>query len=65
MEYEAYLEGMDDEAFKEYLQKEEAAYLEKKEKSAQAAVEKAKGYRKAIKERLEEIENGKGSKTEV
>ena len=65
LEYEAYLEGMDDEAFKEYLQKEEAAYLEKKEKSALEAVEKAKGYRKAIKERLEEIENGKGSKTEV
>ena len=65
VEYEAYLNGLDDKAFKEYMKKEEASYLKKKEKSAQAAVEKAKCRKKEIKERLEEIENEAGSKAEV
>ena len=65
LEYEAYLDGLDDKAFKEYLKTEEARYLKKKEKSAQAAVEKAKGRKKAIRERLEEIENETGSKAEI
>ena len=64
-EYETYLEGLDDKAFKEYMKKEEAAFLKKKEKSAQVAVEKAKIRKKAIKDRLEEIENETGSKTEI
>ena len=65
LEYEAYLDGLDDKGFKEYLKIEEAAYLKKKEKSAQAAVEKAKGRKKAIQERLEEIENEAVSKAEI
>ena len=65
VEYEAYLSGLDDKAFKEYMKKEETSYLKKKEKSAQAAVEKAKGRKKEIKERLEEIENEAGGKAEV
>ena len=65
LEYESYLDGLDDKAFKEYLKTEEARYLKKKEKSAQAAVEKAKGRKKAIRERLEEIENETGSKAEI
>ena len=64
-EYEVYLEGLDDKAFKEYMKKEEAAFLKKKEKSAQAAVEKAKSRKKALKDRLEEIENETGSKAEI
>ena len=65
VEYEAYLSGLDDKAFKEYMKKEETSYLKKKEKSAQAAVEKANGRKKEIKERLEEIENEAGGKAEV
>jgi transposase InsO family protein len=65
VEYEAYLEGLDDKAFEEYMKKEEAVILMKKEKSAQAAVEKAKSRKKAIKDRLEEIENETGIKAEV
>lgn len=64
-EYEEYLESLDDKAFKEYIKKEEALYLKKKEKSAQTAVEKAKRHRKEIKDRLEEIENETGGKKEV
>jgi len=57
VEYEAYLEGLDDKAFREYMKKEEAAFLKKKERSVQAAVDKAKSRKKAIKDRLEEIDN--------
>lgn len=65
LEYEAYLEGMDEKAFREYMKNEEAAYLKKKERSAQAAVEKAKGRKKEVKKRLEEIGDETGSKTEI
>ncbi len=61
-EYETYLDGLDEEAFKEYIEKEEARYLKKKEQATQAAVDKAKERKKAIKERLEEIENETGGK---
>nr|MBQ4457311.1 IS3 family transposase [Clostridia bacterium] len=64
-EYEAYLESLDEKAFREYMKKEEAVFLRKKEKSAQAAVDKAKRRKKAIKDRLEEIENETGSKAEI
>ena len=64
-EYEAYLESLDEEDFREYMKKEEAVFLKKKEKSAQAAVDKAKSRKKAIKDRLEEIENETGSKAEI
>ena len=65
VEYEAYLESLDDNDFKEYMKKEETTFLKKKEKAVQLAVEKAKSRKKAIKDRLEEIENETGSKTEV
>ena len=64
-EYEAYLESLDEKAFREYMKKEEAVFLMKKEKSAQAAVDKAKSQKKAIKDRLEEIENETGRKAEI
>ena len=64
-EYEAYLEGLDEKAFQEYIKNEETVFLRKKENSAQAAVDKAKSRKKAIKDRLEEIENETGSKTEI
>lgn len=65
VEYEAYLESLDDNDFKEYMKKEETTFLKKKEKAVQLAVEKAKSRKKAIKDRLEEIENETGSKAEI
>ena len=64
-EYEVYLESLDEKAFRKYLEKEEAVFLRKKEKAAQAAVDKAKSRKKAIKDRLEEIENETGGKAEI
>ena len=65
IEYETYLAEMDDGTFSAYMKREETLYLKRKEKSAQNAVEKAKGRKKEIKERLEEMENEAGGKTEV
>ena len=65
LEYEAYLSGMDEDAFAAYMEREEALYLKRKEKSAQDAIEKAKGHKKEIEKRLEEIGNETGRETEV
>ena len=65
VEYEAYLDGMDEETFSAYMKNQEAAYLAAKEKSAERACKKAKAQQEAIKGRLEEIKDEAGIKREI
>ena len=55
IQYEEYLNNMDDETFAQYLEKEEKAYLAMKEKSAQKAIEKARNEKDFIASELERI----------
>ena len=55
IQYEEYLNNMDDETFAQYLEKEEKAYLAMKEKSAQKAIEKSRNEKDFIASELERI----------
>jgi hypothetical protein len=56
-EFEAYLLAMDEKEFKDYLVAEEERYLIMKEKSAARAVQSAKEYKEAIKDKQEELQS--------
>ena len=56
-EFEVYLLEMDEEEFQDYLSAEEERYLIMKEKSAARALQNAKEYKEAIKDKLEELQN--------
>ena len=55
IQYEEYLNNMDDETFAQYLEKEEKAYLAMKENSAQKAIENARNEKDFIASELERI----------
>ena len=60
VEYEAYLIAMTDEEFAVYLAEEEAAWKERKAKSAEKAAERARSYRESVKEAQEDLQHGAG-----
>ena len=53
-EYEAYLTELDDEAFSEYIKREQAAYDKRRKKSADAAIDAAREMKKKAKKEMEE-----------
>ncbi len=59
-EYEAYLCALDEDAFAAYMAAEEGKYLEKKEKAAAKAADRARARQEAIEARLEEINDETG-----